>query len=169
MNQDQKAVAAGAIAGVLFMVTSVFLIQQVLGAPIPASAAERLAYALKWDAVAALPFFLMLVWVGNGRFLGPAIDPTLGQESAVLVINGRVADNTTQQLLLFVVASLALSLVVQGNRLSVIAAGAITFVIVRIAFWIGYRIKPVHRAFGFAGTGSLNLAFLASALWLSFR
>jgi len=169
MTHDQKLVAVGAIAGVLFMLMSVWLLQQVLIAPVAISAADRLAYAAKWDAIAAVPFFLMLISVGNARFLSQAIDPTLGKESDSLLVNGRVADNTTQQLLLFLVGSLALSLVVAGNRLSVIAAGAITFVIVRIAFWIGYRIKPVHRAFGFAGTGSLNLAFLASALWLSFR
>ena len=47
--------------------------------------------------------------------------------------------------------------------------GAITFVIVRIAFWLGYRIKPVYRAFGFASTAYMNLAMLVASLWLWVR
>ena len=93
----------------------------------------------------------------------------MGKESQRLVINGRVADNTTQQLLLFLVASLALSANLEQRQLPVIGAAAITFVVVRLAFWVGYQIKPVHRAFGFAGTGFLNVALLGSALWLSLR
>jgi len=34
-----------------------------------------------------------------------------------------------------------------------------------IAFWIGYRIHPLYRAFGMAGTGYLNLGILAFAIW----
>jgi hypothetical protein len=36
----------------------------------------------------------------------------------------------------------------------------------RIAFWTGYRIKPVYRAFGFASTFYMNLGMLLAALWL---
>jgi hypothetical protein len=42
-------------------------------------------------------------------------------------------------------------------------------VIVRIAFWIGYRIEPVYRAFGFASTAYLNLGMLLGSLWLWLR
>ena len=44
---------------------------------------------------------------------------------------------------------------------------AITFAFMRIAFWIGYRIHPLYRAFGFAGTAYLNFGLLGAALWLS--
>ncbi|HEY6048136.1 MAG TPA: MAPEG family protein [Sphingomicrobium sp.] len=169
MTKDQRTVAIGAVAGLLFMIASMTLLPQRLSAPIPANGADRLAYALRWDALAAVPFLLMLITVGNARFLSKAIDPTIGAESQRLIVNGRVADNTTQQLLLFLVASLALSLVVAPDRLSTIAAAAITFVAARLAFWAGYLIRPVHRAFGFAATGSLNVWLLGSALWLSLR
>ena len=68
-----------------------------------------------------------------------------------------------------VLAVLALATVVEGPKVKIIAAAAITFVIMRIAFWIGYRIKPVHRAFGFASTFYMNLGLLAGAIWLGFR
>jgi hypothetical protein len=167
MRREQRIVAVGAVTGVLFMAASVWTLRQILPVPTVTSMADHIAYALKWDALAAVPFFVMIVAVGNARFFSKAIDPTLHEESPEMVINGRVADNSTQQLLLFVVASLALAVNLTPSRLPIIGAAAITFVIVRLAFWIGYRIDPLYRAFGFAGTAYLNLCLLAAALWLS--
>jgi hypothetical protein len=41
----------------------------------------------------------------------------------------------------------------------------IVFIVARIAFWVGYRVHPLYRAFGMAGTGYLNVGILAFALW----
>jgi hypothetical protein len=129
--------------------------------------ADRLAYALRWDALAALPLFLMVAAIGNARALGPAIDPTLGAEDRAMVINGRVADNTTQQFLLFLAGSLGVAASVRPAWLQVVGAAAIVFVVARLAFWIGYRIHPLCRAPGFAATAYLNLGMLVAALWLA--
>ena len=169
MTGDQKCVATGAISGILFIALSVWLLQRVLPIPTVATTGDHLGYPAKWAAFAALPFFMMIVVVGNARFFGEAIDPMLGKESQRMVVDGRVADNTTQQLLLFVIAALALAANLPAESLPIIGGAAITFVIVRVAFWIGYRIRPVYRAFGFAGTAYLNLGLLASALYLSIR
>jgi hypothetical protein len=169
MTGDQKLVATGAVSGVLFIALSVWALQQALPIPMVVSVGDRLGYAAKWGAFAAVPYFLMIVAVGNERFFSEAIDPTLGKESQRMIVDGRVADNTTQQLLLFFIAVLALAVNLPAERMPVIGAAAITFVIVRVAFWIGYRIRPVYRAFGFAGTAYLNLSLLASALYLSVR
>lgn len=169
MTSDQKAVAIGAASGIVAMILSLWLLYAALPASDADSLADRLAYALKWVAVAALPLVVMLAAVGNARFLSEAIDPTLGKEDSKTLIDGRVADNTLQQYLLFLVGSLALAAVVEGPKVKIVAAAAITFVIMRIAFWIGYRIRPVHRAFGFASTFYMNLGLLVGALWLGFR
>ena len=133
---------------------------------IPDTAGSRLAYALHWATLPALVFFIMVAAVGNARFNSKAIDPTRGKESQKMVVDGRVADNTLQQLVLFLVGMLALSVSLPLARLSIIAGVSITFVIVRIAFWLGYRIKPVYRAFGFASTAYMNLGMLLASLWL---
>jgi len=86
-----------------------------------------------------------------------------------MIVDGRVADNTTQQLLIFVIAAIGLSASLSAQQLPVIGAAAITFVIVRAAFWIGYRIRPAYRAFGFAGTAYLNLGLVLSGLYLAVR
>ena len=54
-----------------------------------------------------------------------------------------------------------------GRDARSIGAAAIVFVAARLAFWIGYRIDPLYRAFGFAATFYLNLGLLLGALWLA--
>jgi hypothetical protein len=138
--------------------------------PTPAGmtqAGERLAHALRWDAFAALPLVAMIGAVGNARAMSAAIDPTLGLESQATIVDGRVADNTTQQYLLFLAGSLGLAASLAPAHMAVIGAAAIVFVAARLAFWIGYRIDPLYRAFGFAATMYLNLGLLACALWLA--
>lgn len=169
MTSDQKAVAIGATSGIAAMILSLWSLYSVLPNPNLFSLADRLAYAVKWDAVAVLPLIVMFAAIGNARALSEAIDPTLGKEDAGMLVNCKVAANTVEQYLLFLVGSLALAAAVDGPKVKIIAAAAITFVIMRIAFWIGYRIKPVHRAFGFASTFYMNLGLLVGALWLGFR
>jgi hypothetical protein len=104
--------------------------------------------------------------IGNARFLSEAIDPIAGKEDRRMVVDGRVADNTLQQFTVFAAGLLALSVSLPAVSLSVIPAVAITFVIARLAFWIGYRIHPLYRAPGFASTAYLNLGILIADLWL---
>ena len=149
------------------MLLLVWGLSEIIPSPVVAdTAADRLAYALHWAVLPALAFFAMIVAVGNARFASEAIDPTLGKETQKMIVDGRVADNTTQQFLLFLVGILALSVSLPVARISIVAAISITFVMMRLAFWIGYRIKPVHRAFGFASTAYLNLGMLVASLWL---
>ena len=169
MTRDQKIVATGAASGILSMVLIVWLLSRAIAAPFLEGAAERLAYALPWAVTAAIPLFMMLAAVGNARFLSEAIDPTLGKEDHKTLINGRVADNTLQQFTVFAVALLALSVTLPSDRMSSVPATAITFVIGRIAFWIGYRIHPLYRAPGFSSTAYLNLGMIVAVLWMWLR
>jgi uncharacterized MAPEG superfamily protein len=109
----------------------------------------------------------MVAAVGNARFLGEAIDPTRGAGDSKMIVDGRVADNTTQQFLLFMAGSLALAASLKPEQMGVIRAAAIVFVAARIVFWIGYRIHPLYRAPGFASTAYLNLGLLLAAVWLA--
>lgn len=169
MTRDQKIVAAGAASGVLTMAAAMWGLSRALPAPAGLeTVGDRLGYALRWDALAAVPFFAMILAIGNARALGPAIDPTLGAEDRAMQINGRVADNTLQQYAIFVVATLALAASLSPARMGVIAAAAIVFTAARIVFWIGYRLHPLYRAPGFAATAYLNIGLLAAALWLGF-
>ena len=168
MTRDQKIVVAGALTGIVAMVAAMWLLSTLLPAPAGVETlADRLAYALRWLAFAALPLFAMVAAVGNARFLGEAIDPTRGAEDKAMIVNGRVADNTTQQFLLFAAGLPALAASLEPDRMGVIRAAAIVFVAARIVFWIGYRIHPLYRAPGFSSTAYLNLGLLLAAVWLA--
>jgi hypothetical protein len=167
MTNDQKTVAIGAATGILTMLLLVWLLTKAIPPPaIADTPGERLAYALPWAVVAILPLFAMLVTVGNSRFLSEAIDPTLGEESQRMIVDGRVADNTLQQTLCFLVGMLALAVTVSAYWLNIVPAVTITFVISRLIFWIGYRIHPLYRAPGFSSTAYLNLFMFIAVLWM---
>lgn len=166
MNNLQKKVAIGAASGVTVMLVSLVALSGVMPALTPVAAAgERLAFTVKWIALAAAPLFLAIIMVGNERFGSDAIDPTAGKESRAMIINGRVVDNTLQQFALFAAATLAVAASSRGDQLGLLAGAALIFVAVRFAFWIGYRIQPVYRAFGFAATAYLNIVLFGIAVW----
>jgi hypothetical protein len=170
MTKDQRTVAVGALSGIIGMILLVWGLSTLIAGPdIADEAGARLAYALKWAVVAAIPLFAMIVAVGNARFLSEAIDPTLAKEDQKMVVNGRVADNTLQQFVLFLVGMLALSVSLPLERLSIVPAVAITFVIARIIFWIGYRIHPLYRAPGFSSVAYMNMFIFIAVLWLWLR
>ena len=168
MTRDQRIVATGAATGIASMVLAMWLLSTLLPAPAGVETpADRLAYAARWLAFAALPLFAMVAAVGNARFASGAIDPTLGAEDRAMIVNGRVADNTTQQFLLFTAGLLGLAASLPAAQMGVIRAAAIVFVAARIVFWIGYRIHPLYRAPGFSSTAYLNLGLLLAAVWLA--
>jgi len=168
MTRDQKIVGVGAASGVTAMVMAIACIYQLW--PINSSLADfssRLAYALQANAFAVLPLLIGIMAVGNSRFLSEAIDPTLRKEDLGTQINGRVVENTLQQYVLFLIGTLALSVNLTAEQMRAIPAAALVFVVARFAFWIGYRIHPLYRAFGMAATGYLNVGILACALWMT--
>jgi uncharacterized MAPEG superfamily protein len=167
MTREQRIVAAGAGSGVAAMLAVMYVLHRLLPDPDGVSdLAGRIAFALRCAALAAVPLFAMFAAVGNARFLGEAIDPTRGAESRKMRIDGRVADNSFQQFMLFVAGSLALATSLPPGWMNLILAAAIVFVAARLLFWIGYRIDPLYRAFGFAATAYLNLGLLLAAIWL---
>lgn len=135
---------------------------------IPDGGAERLAYALKANIVALVPFFVMLIAAGNSRFLSEAIDSNRGAKNRSMEIDGRVADNTLRQNFVFAVASLGLSTLVPLHHLQVVWACAIVFVLARAAFWAGYTINPLDRAPGMAATAYMNLGMILCILFHAF-
>lgn len=169
MKPEQRIVALGAASGIFTMAAGVWILASVL--PIPAIAdalAERLGYALRANVFALVPFFIMLITIGNSRFLSEAIDPLRRAESGPMQIDSRVADNTLQQNFVFAIASLALSTTVPLHYLQVVWACAIVFVAARFVFWFGYRINPLYRAPGMSATAYMNLGMILYVLFRTF-
>ena len=167
MNREQKIVATGALSGAAAMLLSTWLLYTVLPSPQVTSQSDAVLYALRWLPLAALPLLAAIVAVGNARALGPAIDPTLGNEDRALRITLRVAGNTLEQFVLFAAGSLGLAASIDPAQAKIVGAAAVVFVAARIAFWIGYRIHPLYRAPGFAATAYLNIGLLGAALYFA--
>jgi hypothetical protein len=166
MTRDQKIVGIGAASGVTAMIAAMTGIYQLWpSSPSLLDTSSRVAYAIQANAFAVIPLLAGVLAVGNNRFFSEAIDPTLKKEDAATQINGRVVENTLQQFVLFLVATTALSVNLTAAQMRIIPAAAIVFVAARAAFWVGYRIHPLYRAFGMAATGYLNVGLLGFALW----
>ena len=166
MTRDQKIVGIGAASGVVAMIVAIAGTYQLWpSSPRFVDISSRFAYALQANAFAVIPLLAGIITVGNNRFLSQAIDPMLRKEDAATQINGRFVENTLQQFVLFLVATTALSVNLTAAQMRIIPAAAIVFVVARAAFWVGYRIHPLYRAFGMAATGYLNIGLLAFALW----
>ena len=127
--------------------------------------AARLGYTVRALTFAALPLLIGKVTVANARFSTDAIDPTRHAENRAMEINGRFVDNTVQQLLLFSIATLALSPALTPSGLRVIPIAVTVFVIARVVFWVGYRVRPIYRAPGMSATGYLNAGLLGYGIW----
>jgi hypothetical protein len=170
MNSSQKTVAIGAISGIIIMALSLYGLYHVLPQPAGVeSLIERLAFALRMNIFAVFPFFIMIIFVGNGRFLSDAIDPTKHLETKSIEINGNVVDNTLQQNFVFLIGTLALSTFLTSESIKIIAALAIVFVSARVLFWVGYRIHPLYRAPGMSATAYMNLGILLTCVYFFFK
>ena len=154
MSNDQRKVAAGAITGVVFIIAffeiALRLTNFQLTPPGGIQTSLRLEYALKCEVFAALCLLAGIGAIGNRRFFTP--DAIGGGPSASIEIDLRYVQNTLEQLVLAIVAHLALVLVVPEDSIRVVAILVMLFVIGRATFWIGYHISGPARAFGFATT-----------------
>jgi hypothetical protein len=114
----------------------------------PDDVAARLAYVAHWLLVPGLTL-LAGVWVAARRgFFPDAIDGTRTPVSHNLEINLRYNQNTLEQVVLAAIAWTGLALALPRAQLFLIPEMALLFGVGRLAFWIGYLIYPMGRAFG---------------------
>lgn len=172
LNSNQKKVALGCLAAFILVGLLVWGLYCGANMPLPKSfeLVDRLAYAFQW---LLLPLLLLCIGIGTiakERFTSKAIDPLAHEESRKITINGHYVDNTQQQLIIYAISTLALSIFLEGEAIRIIPIFSIIFVIGRITFWIGYLINPIYRAFGMAMTECVGL-FLGvyMALWFIVR
>jgi hypothetical protein len=168
MIRKQALVFAG-MAGAVIVLAVLWarLPQLPLRLPDGDDTAARLAFVAHWLLLPGLCLLAGIVAVANRRFfLADAMDGTRAPESRSLEINLRYNQNTLEQTVLAAIAWTGLALAVPHERLSLIPALAILFVVGRALFWIGYLIAPWGRAIGFALTFYPTVAVF---IWLAAR
>jgi len=154
MSNEQKKVLAGMVAAVAFSVAFfevVFRLTDIHLSPlVTIGISVRLEYALKCEVFAALCMLAGVAKIANRRFFIP--DAIEGGDSPSIEIDRRYIQNTLEQLVLAIVAHLALVTIVAPESIRAVAVLVMLFVIGRITFWFGYHRSGPARAFGFATT-----------------
>jgi hypothetical protein len=161
------------LAGMAFAVTVLALLwmrgSAHLPFPIPDGddIAARLALVARWLLLPGFCLLAGIAMVANRRFFLPeAIDGSPAPESHTLEINLRYNQNTLEQTVLAAIAWTGLALALPHDRLALIPALAILFVVARALFWIGYLIAPGARAVGF---GLTFYPTVLAFIWLAAR
>jgi MAPEG family protein len=154
MSKDQSKVIAGVVAASVFSAAFFIVVFRLtaigLMPPGGIDTSWRLAYALKCEVFAALCLLAGVGRIANRRFFIP--DAIGGSVEPSLEIDQRYLQNTLEQLVLAIVAHLALVTIVAPESIRAVAILVMLFVIGRATFWIGYHRSGAARAFGFATT-----------------
>ncbi len=168
MLRKQLFVAIGMMAAVVtLLVLWLHLTDLHLPLPDGDDQGSRLVFAARWLLLPALALFAGIVVVANQRFfVADAIDGARTSTSRLIEITLRYNQNTLEQTMLAAVAWTGLALALPHERLSLIPAMAIVFVVGRALFWIGYLIVPVARALGL---GLSAYPTFAALIWLAGR
>lgn len=113
---------------------------------LPPIAMDPMPFALGCIGVAVLLTLVAGVEaVAHERLFHASIDPLAGADSKRLIVNQRFVQNTLEQSMPFAAGLLLLA---HYDSAQAVAATAITWVLGRWAFWIGYHIAPVWRGLG---------------------
>jgi hypothetical protein len=126
---------------------------------------SRLAFALRWMLLPGMCLLLGVIIAGRRGFIADAIDGTRTPASRSLEINLRYNQNTLEQAVLACIAWAGLATSLPIAHVILIPAMATLFAIGRGAFWVGYLIYPMGRAFGMALTVLPTIASYAWLVW----
>lgn len=131
---------------------------------------DRLAYVAKWMIGPALCLLVSVLMVANVRFFTPAIDPLESdldaKDAHALCVWRNITTNTTEQILLLIVGLAAYASMAPQYWLRLIPMVAISFVVGRVLYAVGYLVASGWRAAGFVLTFGPIVVLYAVTLYL---
>lgn len=153
-NGERMFVLGCGVLNIIFLVSFGYWIKTTPNLPAPnlPTMADRIAFALKWQALSAMTVIAGIMWVGNRRFHSPAINPLDDTAKKFVEIPSKYLSNTTEQFLMHFVACLTLSVHLPLDKIMVLPLLSLLFVLARCVFAVGYSIRPIFRAPGFTLT-----------------
>lgn len=92
-------------------------------------------------------------------------NPLEGRED-VLQLEHNFAQNTLEQLTVFLVSTVVLATYLEGEELKIIPLNALVFTVGRIAFRVGYGVHPKYRGVGVWCTFSAQFIILATCIYM---
>ncbi len=168
LNQQQKDVRVGMVAGALFCVVWVWMGYGFINIELPlwVTTGDRLAYVAKCEFFASLMLLFGVMAVAGQRFFSDkAIEgQTTGLPDAI-IINQRYIQNTLEQLILLVIAHMAYAATADSGDMKIIPILVSLFIVGRICFWVGYHQNALSRSFGFAVTFYPTVTLMLVTAW----
>lgn len=160
-NTIERAVIINSIAFVI----SCYLAVNYLPIPTPKtpSLTNRIVFTTRMMVVTVLPLqfgvaVIMKTRADNYSTMG--LSPANAKGNYVLNMANRYMQNTTEQLIMFILLQLTLSTLLSPEYLPLIPTNILLFVVSRFIFFAGYidAKRPINRAYGFAMTLVLNIS-----------
>ena len=164
MTTRAKMLIAGTL-GAIWALGVVWVGATVLNVPIYALTTTLYTAFLAPGLVMAL----MVFWIAVRRFLNPDLshgaEPVSGSAAA---IDQSVLRNTVEQLVLALALWPAIGFWAADDGPGLLLALSLSFALMRLVYWAGYRISPPLRMFGWSATFYATLFALAwsVAVWV---
>lgn len=150
--ENNKIVKTGMVIGViatLFLFVLLYIVSPKFSYEV--ELLPRIKLAIMCLVFPAAFYLVTIVRIGSQRFGNPSDNPLLVvANSNAMAVNLRVLANTHEQVVLFALTTLALSVLLPFNYLSLLPIYSAIFFIGRIIFWLAYKHNPLWRAPGFA-------------------
>ena len=149
LSNEQRRVVSNMAGAALFTILFLRIGYGLMPVPDLPGPFERITFVLKWEVVTALMLMIGIGTVARKRFFGPGID---GKPTPDLEIDRIYVQNTLEQAFLAVLAHLGLLAHLSPEQLRIIPVLVLLWALGRILFWVGFKMSPTGRAFGFALT-----------------
>lgn len=177
-DQEQWRILRGCalafvVAAIVLGTGYAWLPANLLGLDRALTVGDRLAFALKCNLAVFLWLALCVRAVASGRFRFPEdrSGAAYGPPSKRLAVRAAVLQNSLEQTVLALGATLILATVLRGSELILIPLLVLLYLLGRASFALSYAKGAVARAFGMALTGVAVIAgyALAAALMIAGR
>ncbi len=157
----RKAMLLGAISSILAILFSWYLSKFIQIKPHQNIPLRIEIFALGMF-LAILPMVIMIGKIAGMRFFSIGID---GSSTKLIDISVKILNNTHEQTLLFMIASLALTISIPEDRLAMTPILAVFFILARMNFWYSYYNNAIKRAYGFAATFYMSILILVCSIF----
>lgn len=168
LNQQQKDVRIGMIAGAVFCLVWIWMGYGFIDIELPlwVTMGDRMAYVAKCELLAGLMLLFGVMAVAGQRFFShKAIEGDSRGLPKAITINLRYIQNTLEQLILLVITHMAYAATADSGEMKIIPILVSLFIVGRICFWIGYHQGALSRSFGFAVTFYPTVIMMIMTAW----
>ena len=108
---------------------------------------SKLRHVIYCSIIPCLTFFFAILGILRKRLQLKIVNPLSGHDH-LLKLEHNFAQNTLEQLTVYLVSTAVLSTYLEGQELKLIALSALVFTVGRILFRVGYGVHPKYRGVG---------------------